>query len=109
MSMGLGPGILYIDNTPLGACYEVGEVGEPEPQIEWPKDNPFISLGNLGEFSGTLRVSKDALAFICGSTDWVFDNCSDRRVVHLFKHGKKYRTRKKNLHRAFRIIEEAAI
>ena len=34
------------------------------------------------------------------------EECPNRRVVHLAKHAKKARTRKKNLRRAMRIIEK---
>lgn len=36
------------------------------------------------------------------------EKCPNRKVVHLAKHAKKARTRKKNLHRAMRIIEKEA-
>lgn len=36
----------------------------------------------------------------------VLNRCPDRRVVHLAKHAKKARTRKKNLRRAMRIMEK---
>ena len=36
------------------------------------------------------------------------NRCPNKRVVHLAKYAKKRRTRKKNLHRAMRIIEEEA-
>lgn len=36
------------------------------------------------------------------------ERCPNRRVVHLAKHAKKARTRKKNLHRAMRIIKKEA-
>ena len=36
------------------------------------------------------------------------DYCPDQRVVQLAKYGKKARTRKKNLRRAYKIIEKEA-
>ena len=34
------------------------------------------------------------------------EDCPNHRVVHLAKHARKYRTRKKNMHRAFRLLEK---
>lgn len=36
------------------------------------------------------------------------EGCPNRRVVHLAKHGKKARTRKKNVRRAFKILQKEA-
>jgi len=33
-------------------------------------------------------------------------NCPNKRVVHLARYAKKYRTRKKNLNRAYKIVEK---
>lgn len=38
----------------------------------------------------------------------VLPKCPNKRVVHLAKHGRKWRTRKKNLHRAARIVKKEA-
>jgi len=36
------------------------------------------------------------------------EGCPNRRVVHLARHGKKARTRKKNVRRAFKILQKEA-
>lgn len=36
------------------------------------------------------------------------DTCPNKRVVHLARHAKKWRTRKKNRRRAFKILEKEA-
>ena len=47
------------------------------------------------------------LARYLNDQTWL-EKCPNRRVVHLAKHAKKARTRKKNLRRAMRIIEKEA-
>ena len=43
---------------------------------------------------------------IRGSQSELLDLCPNRRVVHLARHGKKYRTRKKNRRRVYNLIWE---
>ena len=56
-------------------------------------------------FDIPVTLSKDAWLAILGVKDAVLDVCPNKRVVHLVKHGNK-KTRKKNFHRAIRILEE---
>ena len=56
-------------------------------------------------FDLSFTVSKDTWLTILGVKDAVIDMCPNKRVVHLAKHGNK-KTRKKNFHRAIRILEE---
>lgn len=43
---------------------------------------------------------------LCGQSKQLLDLCPNRRVLHLAKHGRKYRTRKKNRRRAYDLIWE---
>lgn len=43
---------------------------------------------------------------LTGLRDVVIKCCPNKRVVHLALHAKKPRTRKKNFHRAIKILEE---
>lgn len=56
-------------------------------------------------FDISVTLSKDDWLAILGVKDAVLDVCPNKRVVHLAKHGNK-KTRKKNFHRAIRILEE---
>lgn len=56
-------------------------------------------------FDLSVTVSKDTWLNILGVKEAVLDICPNKRVVHLAKHGNK-KTRKKNFHRAIRILEE---
>lgn len=41
--------------------------------------------------------------------DRELDRCPNHRVAHLARHARKYRTRKKNLHRAFKLLEKEEV
>lgn len=105
---------------------EVPDTEEAEPM--WSKDNPYLHLSTdaqqalkeLGKacapFSEALgrltRAIMDALAAILSYVNRdpkptaeeipAALNMAPPRVRHLAEHGKKYRTRKKNMHRAMR-------
>lgn len=66
----------------------------------------YSDFANLNQsFDISVTFSKDAWLAILGVKDAVLDICPNKRVVHLAKHGNK-KTRKKNFHRAIRILEE---
>lgn len=100
----LGEGALYIDGHLLANICEAEIECKEEPK--WP-ENPILKVADAcATISCTLRICTDALAYLAGITEEVFKQCHKSRVLHLAKHGKKRRTRKKNLHRAFRIYEK---
>lgn len=53
-----------------------------------------------------VKAVKDLAQYLTYQSE--LERCPNRKVVHLAKHAKKARTRKKNLHRAMRIIEKEA-
>ena len=59
-------------------------------------------------FEATCRMFEEALLYISGVRDVVIKCCPNRKVVYLATHSKKRRTRKKNIHRAIKILEELA-
>lgn len=78
----------------------------PEVKEEYDQhDYTKLSTGLEATFTTFVKVSKDAIMAILGIKDSVLDICPNKRVVHLAKHGSK-KTRKKNFHRAIRILEE---
>ena len=102
----LGPGTLYIKGEPVP--YELGYTEELEPPPEW-QDNPLLKIGEaMGTLTATLRIATDALIHLIGVAQEVLTACPNRRVVHLALYAKKHRTRKKNLHRAFKLLEKEA-
>lgn len=65
-----------------------------------------LSLNNFSaELEAFCRISQDAMFDMLGIRDIVLSCCPNKRVIHLAKYGKKKRTRKKNLHRAIKILE----
>lgn len=61
----------------------------------------------LAAFVAAVSPALGELGRYLASQSWL-DDCPNRKVVHLAKHGRKWRTRKKNLHRAQRIMEKEA-
>lgn len=59
-------------------------------------------------FEATCSMLKEALLYISGARDIVIKCCPNRKVAYLATHSKKRRTRKKNIHRAIKILEELA-
>lgn len=103
----LGAGVLLFEGHPIRVSGEGLTVIAEAP--EEPKHEGFraaITLVDEVSFTGTARLDQYTLATLLGVTQAVFDMCLNRRVVHLAKHARKARTRKKNRRRAF---EMAAI
>ena len=66
----------------------------------------YSGFSNFSQsFNLSFTVSKDIWLTILGIKESVLDICPNKRVVHLAKHGSK-KTRKKNFHKAIRILEE---
>ena len=59
-------------------------------------------------FEVACRMLEEALLYISGARDVVIKCCPNRKVAYLATHSKKRRTRKKNVHRAIKILEELA-
>lgn len=57
-------------------------------------------------FEGRCRLAQEAFMTIVGIRNQVIEHCPNKRVSHLAFHAKKARTRKKNFHRAIKILEE---
>lgn len=103
----LGAGVILFEGHPIRVSGDGPTVIAEAP--EEPKHEGFsaaITFVDEVSFKGTARLNMDALADLLGVTQHVLDECPRRRVVHLAKHARKARTRKKNRHRAF---EMAAI
>ena len=119
----LGPGTVYISN-PDGASIERLDINECsiecEDEINYISNdinyisndiNPVkLQINNIIEasFEAICRMSEEALLYISGARDVVIKCCPNRKVAYLATHSKKRRTRKKNIHRAIKILEELA-
>lgn len=103
----LGPGSLYILNDDE-APKKFGEIKDAEVE-EWADDvSDFVVpvTGMEATFEAWRKISKDFVLAILGIRDSVLDLCPNKKVVHLARHGRNKKIRKKNFHRAIRILEE---
>lgn len=108
----LGPGRLFI-GTPdgaeyLGNVYELETVESTYDMEPWPKENPFLTAMDTAELTCSLKMAAQSIQKIIdamlGITKAVLELCPDKRVVHLARHARKERTRKKNRRRAYRLL-----
>lgn len=107
----LGPGTVYISNpdgTPIGHA----DINDCSIECECEDEFNYISntINNAIEatFEVAGRMFEEALLYISGARDVVVKCCPNRKVAYLATHSKKRRTRKKNIHRAIKILEELA-
>ena len=107
---------IYISN-PDGTSTERLDINECS--IECEDEINYISndidpvkfqINNIIEasFEATCHMFEEALLYISGARDVVVKCCPNRKVAYLATHSKKRRTRKKNIHRAIKILEELA-
>ena len=110
-----GPGTIYISNpdgTPIGHV-DINDCSI-ECECECEDEDKFNYISNAinntieTSFEATCRMLKEALFYISGARDAVIKCCPNRKVAYLATHSKKRRTRKKNIHRAIKILEELA-
>ena len=109
------PGTVYISNqdgTPIGHV-DINDCSiECECEDECKDEFNYISnnINNTikASFEVAGRIFEEALLYISGARDVVIKCCPNRKVAYLATHSKKRRTRKKNVHRAIKILEELA-
>ena len=103
------PGTVYVYNQD-GTAIRLADVNDCS--IECEDEFNYISndINNTIEasFEVTCRMLEEALLYISGARDVVIKCCPNRKVAYLATHSKKRRTRKKNIHRAIKILEELA-
>ena len=103
------PGTVYVYNQD-GTAIRFADVNDCS--IECEDEFNYISndINNTIEasFEVTCRMLEEALLYISGARDVVIKCCPNRKVAYLATHSKKRRTRKKNIHRAIKILEELA-
>ena len=102
-----GSGSLYILND-NEAPKKFGEVKDAETE-GWADDvSEFVVpvTGMEATYEACCAISKDIVLALLGIRDSVLDLCPNKKVVHLARHGRNKKIRKKNFHRAIRILEE---
>lgn len=101
----LGPGTFRVGEP----CYVLDEEQVVYEEPMWPKENPFLKINDgMKSVAVAAELAADAITEMAREiVDFIvrtLEDCPNRRVVHLALHGKKKRTRKKNLRRACRMI-----
>lgn len=107
INFGSGSGTLYILNDGE-APKKFGEVKEIEVE-EWADDaSEFVVpvTGMEATYEACCKIAKGIVLALLGIRDSTLDLCPNKKVVHLAKHGRNKKIRKKNFNRAIRILEE---
>lgn len=110
-SITLGPGTVFARDVD-DICFKIGNAIEINPveieTVEHELVGPLM-VASPQTLTIDVRLNKrqiEALFDIAvGLADKIYSFCPNKQVVHMAKHGKKSRTRKKNRSRAIRIIE----
>lgn len=117
-SINLGEGDLYINDehfahTSGASLIAFTEKPEEAPATVRTSSSMEFSLNlepvsaAFHHFAEQCRAIAEAWRKFCnGCTDAVLDECPNRRVAHLARHGKTARVRKKNWRRAVRLVVE---
>ena len=103
------PGTVYVynqDGTPIRRL-DINECSI-ECEDEFNYISTDINSTIEASFEVACRMLEEALFYISGARDVVIKCCPNRKVIYLATHSKKRRTRKKNIHRAIKILEELA-
>lgn len=96
--------ILSDDEAPK----KLGEVKNAEVE-EWADDaSDFVIpvTGMEATYEVCCKIAKDIVLALLGARDSVLDLCPNKKVVHLARHGRNKKIRKRNFSRAIRILEE---
>lgn len=104
----LNSGTLYIQKQD-GSYEHFGEVADAEVTSSDTYDIPeYIQSINQPEFTFEFvtKVQKDLWLKLLGVYDSVISACQNKKVVHLVLYGKNEKIRKKNFHRAIKILEK---
>ena len=114
------PGTVYVYNQD-GTAIRLADVNDCSIECECECEDEFNYISNdidpvkfqinntiEASFEVACRMFEEALLYISGARDVVVKCCPNRKVAYLATHSKKRRTRKKNIHRAIKILEELA-
>lgn len=98
-----GPGTIYIDGNEFAGISDFSV--EQEEFDEAANQAIRFNINESSVLSGTISLNMWQLYNAIGYIQWLKDNCPNKRVIHLIKHGKNKRVRWKNFIRAGRIVE----
>lgn len=109
MNDSMVPGVVYIHvGNEMQKLCEMRDI-HMDTLIDGPVSCDLPKLTEM-EISASLemvtKISEEAFLILSGILDLSLKLCPDNRVRHLVLHARKKRTRKKNLHRIFRMLEK---
>lgn len=73
---------------------------------EYVKQNTVVRFTDCVTMTATFEINRMAFYKFIGLYDWAVENCPNKRVAHLMKHGKNNKVKMKNFRRSLRIIEK---
>lgn len=101
------PGVLYVqignEIQKIGEMIDISTIELVDDSIPYDLVN-LESLKTSASFELSTKISKEDILMISGILDIAFELCPNNRVCHLALYARKKRTRKKNIHRIFRIL-----
>ncbi len=103
------PGVVYIHvGNEIQKLCETSDI-HMETLTDSPVSCDLPKLTEM-EISASLetveKISEEVFLILSGIFDLSLKLCPDNRIRHLVLHARKKRTRKKNLHRIFRMLEK---
>lgn len=110
MSINFGSGTLYYITG--DECHEIGKItGIEEANIvKEPVKDDYNLIKSINDFEISLSLfvkdTKKTSLMLSGLYDAILSSCNNKRIIHLVKHGRKERIRKKNLNRIIRMLEK---
>ncbi|MEE1520209.1 MAG: hypothetical protein UGF91_09755 [Dialister invisus] len=109
MNDSIVPGVVYIHvGNEIQKLCETSDIHiETLANVPVSCDLPKLTeMETSASFEMVTKISEEAFLILSGIFDLSLKLCPDNRVRHLVLHAKKKRTRKKNLHRIFRMLEK---
>ena len=91
--------------SPIIALGDVNSTEEVET-VTYAGDQQYITTDSFEDFACAIQISNANYMKILGIYNEMLDMCPNKKVVHLTKHARKLRTRKKNFNRVIKILEK---
>lgn len=94
--------------SPIIALGDVNPTEDVET-VTYADDQQYITTDSFEDFVCTIQLSNENYMKILGIYNDMLYMCPNKRVVHLTKHARKLRTRKKNFNRVIKILEKELV
>lgn len=98
-------GRIYIDGCEFKGISDFSV--ESDDIEEFVKENTVIVPHyDSATITVTCKINRMTFYKFIGLWDWAVENCPNKRVVYLMRHGKNDKVKMKNFRRSLRIIEK---